>query len=133
MIKHYIQQPLSEGYRNALELLRISYSDLLKVLATHKEEIRKWPTIKACDASSFTLFHNFLLKCQSVTSNQTCNALDSPDTHCLMIAELPRHIGGRWSQKVLAIRKCRCRKLSLVDLIAFAEKKKLPCRRSFVL
>ena len=46
-INYYIQQPLSEGYKNALKLLRIRYSDLLKVLATYRKEIRRWPTIKA--------------------------------------------------------------------------------------
>ena len=29
LIKYYIQQPLSEGYKNALKLLRIRYGDLL--------------------------------------------------------------------------------------------------------
>ena len=33
LIKYCIQQPLSEGYKNALELLKIRYGDLLKVLA----------------------------------------------------------------------------------------------------
>ena len=87
LTKHCVQQPLSEGYKNALEILRIRYGDPLKVLATYRKEIRRWPTTKAGDASSFRLFHNFLLKCESVTSNQTWNALDSPDTLCLMIAK----------------------------------------------
>ena len=89
LIKHCIQQPLSEGYTNALELLRIRYGDPPKLLATYRKEIRRWPTIKAGDASSFRLFHKFLLKCQSVTSYQTWNAHDSPDTLCLMIAKFP--------------------------------------------
>ena len=84
LMKHCIKQPLSEGYRNALELLRIRYGDPLKMLAPYRKEIRRRPTIKAGDASSFRLFHNFLLKCQSVTSNQIWNALESPDTLCLI-------------------------------------------------
>ena len=125
LIKHRIQQPLSEGYRNALVLLRIRYSNPLKVLPTYRKEIRRWPTIKAGDASSFRSFHNFLLKCQSVTSNQTWNALDSPDTLCLMIAKFPRHIRDRWNQQVLTIRKRRSREPSLADLIAFVEEETL--------
>ena len=50
LIKHCIQQSLSEGYKNALELLRIRYGDPLKVLATYRKEFRRWPTIKAGDA-----------------------------------------------------------------------------------
>ena len=46
LIKHCIQQPLSEGYTNALELLRIRYGDPLKVFATYRKEKRRWPTIK---------------------------------------------------------------------------------------
>ena len=101
LIKHCIQQPLSEGYKNALELLRIRYGDSLKVLTTYRKEIRRWPTIKPGDASSFRSFHNFLLKCQSVTSNQTWNSLDSPDTLCLMIANFPQHTRDRWICHVL--------------------------------
>ena len=41
LIKHFIQQPLSEGYKNALELLRIRYGSPLKVLPTYRKEIRR--------------------------------------------------------------------------------------------
>ena len=41
LIKHCIQQALSEGYKNAHELLRIRYGDPLKVLATYRKEIRR--------------------------------------------------------------------------------------------
>ena len=125
LIKHCIQQSLSEGYTNALQLLRIRYGDPLMVLVTYRKEIRRWPTIKAGDASPFRLFHNFLLKCQSVTSNQTWNALDSPDTLCLMIAKFPRHIRDGWNRQVLAIRKRMCREPSLADLIGFVEEETL--------
>ena len=52
LMKHYVQQPLSEGYKNAHELLRIEYGDPLKALATYRKEIRRWPTIKVFDTSS---------------------------------------------------------------------------------
>ena len=123
LVKPCIQQLLLEGYTNALELLRIRYGDPLKVLPTYRKEIRRWPTLKAGDASSFRLFHNFLLKCQSVTSNQIWNALDASDTLCLMIAKFPRHIRDRWNRQVLAIRKRRNREPSLADLIHLSKKK----------
>ena len=99
------------------------YGDPLRVLANYRKEIRRWPTIKAVDASSFRSFHNFLLKFQSVTSNQTWNALDSPDTLCLMIAKFPRGIRDRWNRQVLAIRKRRSREPT--DLIAFVNEETL--------
>ena len=123
---------MSEGYKNDVELLLIRYGDPLKVLATYRKEIRKWPTIKAGDASSFRLFYNCLLKFQSVTSNQTWkfqsvtsnqtwNVLDSPDTLYLMTEKFLRHIRHRWKRQVLAVRKRRSMKLSLAVLIAFVE------------
>ena len=51
LIKHCIEQPLSEGYKNALELLKIRYNDPLNVLAIYRKKIRRWPTVKADDAS----------------------------------------------------------------------------------
>ena len=41
LIKHCIQQTLSEGYKIALELLRIRYGYSLNVLATYRKEIRR--------------------------------------------------------------------------------------------
>ena len=116
---------MSEGYKNALELQRIRYGNPLKVLATYRKEIRSRLIIKTGDASSFRLFHNFLLKCQSVTSNQTWNGHDSPDTLCLMIAKFPRHTKDRWNRQILAITKRRSRESSLVDLIGFLEEETL--------
>ena len=95
------------------------------MLDTYKKEIRRWATIKAGDVSSFKLLHNFLLKCQSVTSNQTWNALDSLDKLCLKIIKFPRHIRDRWNQQALAIRKRRSREPSMADLIAFVEEETL--------
>ena len=95
------------------------------MLATYRKEIRSRLIIKTGDASSFRLFHNFLLKCQSVTSNQTWNGHDSPDTLCLMIAKFPRHTKDRWNRQILAITKRRSRESSLVDLIGFLEEETL--------
>ena len=67
----------------------------------------KVANIKAGDASSFRLFHNFLLKCQSVTPNQTWNALDSLDTLCLVMTKFPRHIRARWNGQEQGLKFCR--------------------------
>ena len=121
LIKHCIQQPLAEGYKNAMGLLESRYGDPLKILASYRREIRKWPMIKAGDATSFRLFHNFLLKCDSITSLQSWNALDSPETLSLMISKFPRHIRDRWNRKVLSIRRRHKREPTLSDLTYFIE------------
>ena len=78
LIKHCIQQPLSQGYKTVKELLESRYGDPLTILAVYRKEIKRWPMIKAGDAAAFRSFHNFLLKCQSVVLVQRWNGLDSP-------------------------------------------------------
>ena len=56
LIKHCIQQPTAEGYENAMELLENRYGDSLKILASYRREIKKWPSIRAGDASAFRQF-----------------------------------------------------------------------------
>ena len=68
LIKHCIQQPSAEGYDNAMELLESRYGDPLKILASYQREIKKWPSIRAGDATAFRQFHNFILKCESAIS-----------------------------------------------------------------
>ena len=40
LIKHCIQQPLAEGYENAMGLLESRYGDPLKILASFQKEIK---------------------------------------------------------------------------------------------
>ena len=95
LIKHCIQQPSAEGYENAMELLENRYGDPLKTLASYRGEIKKWPSIRARDATAFRQSHNFILKCDSAISMQNLNALDSPETLSMMISKFPRHIRYR--------------------------------------
>ena len=77
MLKKYY---LGGFFWTPIRLDLLVYGNPLKVLPSNKKEIDE-KNKKTGDASSFKLFHSFLLKCQSVTSNQTWNPLDSP-FHC---------------------------------------------------
>ena len=53
LVKHSIQQSSREGYENAMELLESRYGDPLKILTSYPREIKKWPSIRAHDATAF--------------------------------------------------------------------------------
>ena len=89
LIKHCIQQPSAEGYENVMELLESRYGDPLKILASYRREIKKWPRIRPADATAFGQFHDFLLKCESAISKQNWNALDYPEILSMMISKFP--------------------------------------------
>ena len=78
-----------------MKLLENRYEDPLKILASYWREIKKWPSIRAGDATAFRQFHNFLLKCESIISMQNWNALDSSEIFSMMISKFPRHIRDR--------------------------------------
>ena len=89
LIKHCIQQPLSESCKNTLNLLKTRCANPHKILANYKRENRRWPVGKAEDSSSFKLYHNFLQKYQRITSSQSCSVLDLPETLSLIISKCP--------------------------------------------
>ena len=55
LIKHCIQLPSNEGYKDAIYLLDKIYGDSHKILASYRNEVKNWQR-----------FHNFLLRCKSV-------------------------------------------------------------------
>ena len=61
LIRHYFQQPSAEGYENAMKLFQNRYGDLLKTLGSYQREIRKWPSIRAGDATAFRQFQHLSL------------------------------------------------------------------------
>ena len=61
LIRHYFQQPSAERYENAMKLFQNRYGDLLKTLGSYQREIRKWPSIRAGDATAFRQFQHLSL------------------------------------------------------------------------
>ena len=119
LIKHCIQVPSNEGFKNAKYLLEKVYGNLDIILVSYRREIKQWPQIKFRGAKGFIKFHNFPLKCRSVFASQRWNALDTPHRLCIMISKLAEGIMARWT--VLKIRKHQHRKPNLNDITDFLE------------
>ena len=122
LIKNCIEEPVNKGYKNALNLLYRIYGGQHTILAAYKKEVKVWPQIKVGDASGFWKFYNFLLKCQSIIGRNKWNALDSPESICMLLSKLPGELGDRWNREVYSIRAKDSREPELKDLINYVDK-----------
>ena len=95
LIKHCIQLPSNEGFKHAKYLLEKVYGNPYKIIASYRKEVKNWQPIKFGDAIGFTRFHNFLLRCKSVATNQKWKALDAPDILCILTSKLASGIMER--------------------------------------
>ena len=103
-VKHCIQQPVDTGYDRAKLLLEQHYGDPHRILAAYRKEIKGWPSLKPGDSSAYRKFYNFLIKCESIMSQQRWNSLNSPDILCTLTSKLPGNARDKWNRKVLSIR-----------------------------
>ena len=69
-------------------------------------------------------FYNFFFKCQSIISGNKWNALDSPDSTCMLLSKLPGQLRDRWNRKEHFIRAKHSRTPELKDLINYVDKEK---------
>ena len=122
LIKHCIEQPTNKGYENAVNLLHRRSGDQHTILAAYKKEVKEWPQIKVGDAAEFRKFYSFLLKCQSIIGGNKWNALDSPDSICMLLPKLPGQLRDSWNREVYSIRANHSREPELKDLINYVDK-----------
>ena len=97
LIKHCIQLSSNEGFK--------VYGNPNKILASYQKEVKNWQPIKFGDAIAFRQFHNFLLRCKSVATNQKRNPLDTPDILHMLTSKLPSGIMERCYREVVNIRR----------------------------
>ena len=83
--------------------------------------MKNWQPIKFGDAIAFRRFHNFLLRGKGVATNQRWNALDTPDTLCMLKSKLPIGIMKRWNREVLKIKRQQHRETNLEDFTKYVE------------
>ena len=121
LIKHCIQLPSNEGFKHAKYLLEKVYGNPHKILASYRKEVKNWQPIKFGDGIAFRRFHNFLLRCKSVATNQRWNTLDNLDILCMLPSELPSGIMERWNREVLKIRRQQHREPNLEDFTKYVE------------
>ena len=121
LIKHCIQLPSNEGFKHVRYLLEKINGNPHKILASYRKEVKNWQPIKFGDGIAFRWFHNFLLRCKSVATNQRWNALDNLDILCMLPSELPSGIMERWNREVLKIRRQQHQEPNLKDLTKYVE------------
>ena len=121
LIRHCIQLPSNEGFKHAKYLLEKLYGNPHKILASYQKEVKNWQPIKFGDAIAFGRFHNFLLRCKSVATNQRWNTFDTPDILCLLTSKLSSGIIERWNREGLKIRRQQHREPNLEDFTEYVE------------
>ena len=96
MVKTCIQLSTEVGFKTAKRLLHERYGDLHKITAAYRNQIKKWPQIKAVDSDADRKFQNFLIKCKNIdtrledwTGIQDWNVLNTPDVVCMLVSKLP--------------------------------------------
>ena len=119
LIKYCIQLPLETGYETAVRLLNNRYENPHYLLASYRKEIKALPSVKAGDASGFRKFYSFVLKCETFSKSTAWNALETPETFCILVSKLPGSLRDRWNRKVQAVRKNSRREPCLSDFASF--------------
>ena len=94
-IKHCIQQAVDIGYDRTKLLLEQQYGNPHRILAAYRKEIKGWSSLKPGDSSAYLKFYNFLIKCESIMSQQLWNSLNSTDIFCTVTSKFP---GNAWDK-----------------------------------
>ena len=95
LIKPCVQQPTRLGYRNAKMLLEKQYGDSHRIYASYRKEIKNWPSIKNGDAKSYRKFFASLNKCSNLGEATKWNAMETPDTLCMLLSKLLNGVADR--------------------------------------
>ena len=101
LIKLCVQQPTHPGYQNAKMVLEKRYGDPYRLYASYRKETVKWLPIKYRDAKSYQESFNFLNKCNILGAATKWNAMETPDTLCILVSKLPDAVTDRWKRKTL--------------------------------
>ena len=115
LIKYCIHFPPETVYETAVRLLNNRYGNPHHLLASYRKEIKAFPSVKPCDASGFRKFYSFVLKCEAFSKSTAWNALETPETLCILVSKLPRSLRDRWNRKVQVVRRSFGREPCLSD------------------
>ena len=88
LIKHCIHLPPQTGYETAVGLINNRYRNPLYLLASYSKEIKALPSVKPGEASGFRKFYSFVLKCETFSKSTAWNALETPETLCILVSKL---------------------------------------------
>ena len=119
LIKHLIHLPLETGYETAVKVLNNKYGNPHYLLASYRKEIKALPSVKPGDASGFRKFYSFVLKCETFSKSTAWNALETPETLCILVSKLRGSLRDRWNRNVEVVRRSFGREPCLSDFASF--------------
>ena len=119
LIRHCIHLPPEAGYETAVKPLNNRYGNPHYLLASYRKEIRALPPVKPGDASGFRNFYNFVLKCETFSKCTCWNALETPETLCILVSKFPGRLRDSWNRKVQVVRRTLQREPCLADISSF--------------
>ena len=70
----------------------------------YRKEVRNCAKLKFGDAKGFRKFYNIWVKCEGVLKEQLWNAINTPDTLCMLVSKLPNGLIDRWNRTAYNIR-----------------------------
>ena len=79
LIKHCIHLPPEIGYDTAKTLLNKSYDNPHSLLASYRKEIKSLAPIVPSEVMDFRKFHNFVLKCETLSKITSWNSLETSE------------------------------------------------------
>ena len=123
LIKHCIQLPPGTGYKTTARLLNNRYENPHYLLASYRKEIKALTSVKPGDASDFRKFYSFVLKCETFSKSTAWNALETPETLCILVSKLPGSLRDRWNRKIEVVRRSFGRETCLSDFAIFVHEK----------
>ena len=100
-------------------LLEKLYGDSHRIYASYSKEINNWPPIKYEHTKSYRDFFAFLKNCNSLGAAIKGNAMETPDTLCVIVSMLPNGVADSWNRKALMLQTSQQREPSLKDFIEF--------------
>ena len=93
LVKNCIQEDAMSGYNHAMSLLQNQYGNPHLIARAYINELRKWETLQAGDATAFRKFYSFLVKCKTCMSDgKYLRDLNFPDILQILQSKLPHNM-----------------------------------------
>ena len=100
-IEAFVSLQTPAPYAGACAVLIHRFGDKYKVAEAYRNELNKWPPIKANDAEGLQIVCSFLEYCKATMMVFShFHSLDNREEIQKIVMKLPRSCAGRWSIKV---------------------------------
>ena len=116
-------EPSSEGYRQALSLLKENFGDDIKVTMAYMEKAFNWTNIKSDDGKALQSYALYLRSCcNAMQELEIMQELNLPTNIKLIMSKLPFKLRERWRTVANDILERNGHRARFKDLVTFMEK-----------